>query len=307
MKTKDISFKYETKRIAIAEGKIFLGRKLIQKILENKVEKGNVLEASKLAGIIGAKKTSDLLPFCHPIPIDHIEVHLEVLQDSIIARAKVIGIWRTGYEMEALNAVSVALLNIYDMCKAFKEPMHIEYIKLVDKKGGYSDYNINLKDYTFAIITISDSSYRRKRKDLSGKLIKEIFENLGSKLVFYTIVPDNEEKIKQAILEAKSKGANIILTTGGTGLSFKDVTPEVTEKLIKKEIPGLEEAIRIFGTRDTLYSLLSRAKIGFIDKHTLIINLPGNPKAVKENLEKIIYVLDHAFKMARGEGHKSEE
>ena len=307
MKTKDISFKYETKRIAVAEGKIFLGKKLIKKILENKIEKGNVLEASKLAGIIGAKKTSDLLPFCHPIPIDHIEVNLEVLEDSIIARAKVIGIWRTGYEMEALNAVSVALLNIYDMCKTFKEPMYIEYIKLIDKKGGYSEYNTNLKDYTFAVITVSDSSYEGKRQDLSGKLIKEFFENLGSKLVFYTIVPDTKEKIEKALLEAKKKGANIILTTGGTGLSFKDITPEVTEKLIKKDIPGLEEAVRIFGTRDTLYSLLSRAKIGFMDKQTLVINLPGKPKAVKENLEKIIYVLDHAFKMARGEGHTSEE
>jgi len=307
MKTKDISFKYETKRIAVAEGKIFLGKKLIKKILENKIEKGNVLEASKLAGIIGAKKTSDLLPFCHPIPIDHIEVNLEVLEDSIVARAKVIGIWRTGYEMEALNAVSVALLNIYDMCKTFKEPMYIEYIKLIDKKGGYSKYNTNLKDYTFAVITVSDSSYEGKRQDLSGKLIKEFFENLGSKLVFYTIVPDTKEKIEKALLEAKKKGANIILTTGGTGLSFKDITPEVTEKLIKKDIPGLEEAVRIFGTRDTLYSLLSRAKIGFMDKQTLVINLPGKPKAVKENLEKIIYVLDHAFKMARGEGHTSEE
>ncbi len=307
MKTKDISFKYETKRLAIAEGKIFLGKKLIQKILENEVEKGNVLEASKLAGIIGAKKTSDLLPFCHPIPIDHIEIKLEVLKDSIIARAKVIGIWRTGYEMEALTAVSAALLNIYDMCKIFKEPMYIEYIKLIDKKGGYSEYNTNLKNYTFAVITVSDSSYEGKKKDLSGKLIKEIFENLGAKFIFYTIVPDDKEKLKQAILKAKEKGANIIITTGGTGVSFKDITPEVTAELIKKEIPGLEEALRIFGTRDTLYSLLSRAKIGFMDEKTLIINLPGKPKAVKENLEKIIYVLNHAFKMARGEGHTNEK
>ena len=307
MKTRDISFKYETKRSAIAEGKIFLGKNFIQKILENKVDKGNVLEASKLAGIIGAKKTSDLLPFCHPIPIDHIEVELEVLEDSIIARAKVIGIWRTGYEMEALTAVSTTLLNIYDMCKVFKEPMYIEYIKLIDKKGGYSEYNINLENYTFAVITVSDSSYEGKRKDLSGKLIKEIFENLGAKFTFYTIVPDDKEKIKQAIIEAKKKGANIILTTGGTGVSFRDITPEVTAELIKKEIPGLEEALRIFGTRDTLYSLLSRAKIGFMDENTLIINLPGKPKAVKENLEKIIYILDHAFKMARGEGHSNEK
>ncbi len=303
MKTKDISFKFETKRFAVAEGKIYLGKELIEKIKNNEVEKGNVLEASKLAGIIGAKKTSDLLPFCHPIPIDHIEVELEVLEDSIIARAKVLGIWRTGYEMEALMAVSTALLNIYDMCKAFKKEMQIEYIKLIDKDGGYSKYSTDLSKYTYAIITVSDSAFQGKREDLSGKAIEEFLNKYGAKKVFYRIVPDEKEKIKKAILEAKEKGANIILTTGGTGVSFRDVTPEASKELIRKEVPGLEEALRIFGVRDTLYSLLSRAKVGFLDENTLIINLPGKPKAVKENLEKIIYILDHAFKMARGEGH----
>ncbi len=140
MKTVDISVKFETLRTSRAYGRIKLKKETVRLIKENKLPKGNLIEATKLAGIFGAKRTGELLPFCHPIPLDFVSVEVKVNEDNVEVFSEVRGIARTGYEMEALTAVSVALLNIYDMCKGFDESMVIEEIKLLEKKGGKSDW-----------------------------------------------------------------------------------------------------------------------------------------------------------------------
>ncbi len=145
MKTADITHKIETLRTAKAYGRIKLTPQTIETIRRNEVPKGNLIEATRLTGIYGAKKTGDILPFCHPIPIDFVKVDLKVNPDSVEVFSEVRGIARTGYEMEALTAVSTALLNIYDMCKALDKDMVIEEIKLIDKSGGKSDWADNLE------------------------------------------------------------------------------------------------------------------------------------------------------------------
>ncbi|NPB06907.1 MAG: cyclic pyranopterin monophosphate synthase MoaC [Aquificae bacterium] len=145
MRTVDVSVKPETLREAAAEGLIRLKPETVKLIKENRVPKGNVLEACKLAGIMAAKKTAELLPFCHPLPFDHAEVTAELGESYLKVRALVRGVARTGYEMEALTAVSAALLTVYDMCKGFDDEMRIEGVRLTHKRGGKSDWFADLK------------------------------------------------------------------------------------------------------------------------------------------------------------------
>lgn len=149
------------------------------------------------------------------------------------------------------------------------------------------------------IITVSDRSFRGEREDLSGPLIKKMINDLG-KVIDYEIVPDEKSIISQTIKKMVDElMVDLVLTTGGTGLSSRDVTPEATREVIEKEIPGFGEIMRIKGFEKTPYALLSRAIAGK-RKKSLIINLPGSPKAVKENLELILPVTPHALDIIKG-------
>ena len=147
------------------------------------------------------------------------------------------------------------------------------------------------------ILTVSDRSSSGDRPDVSGPALKKIVENQGWTIDAYTIVPDEISRIKNILQEwVDIKKLNLILTTGGTGFSTRDVTPEATLQVITKETPGLSEAIRFEGMKSNLHAILSRGISG-ISKQTLIVNLPGNPKAAAESFEVIIPVLPHAFQL----------
>ena len=176
MKTIDVSSKPETFRSASAYGRIRLKPETVRLIRENRLPKGNLVEATKLTGIFGAKRTGDILPFCHPIPVDFVEVSVRVNEDSVEVFSTVSGIARTGYEMEALTAVSTALLNVYDMCKGLDDSMVIEEIKLTDKKGGKSDWRRDLKGVKVNVLSPKEDlreialSYL---KDMGAQVSKE--------------------------------------------------------------------------------------------------------------------------------------
>ena len=151
-----------------------------------------------------------------------------------------------------------------------------------------------------AIITVSDSGYRGEREDLSGPVIKEILEKEGYAVISMDIIPDDQVMIAGKLQEiADSEKAELILTTGGTGFSERDVTPEATEEVIERKVPGIPEAIRAYSMTITPRAMLSRAAAG-IRKYTLIINLPGSPKAVKESLEYILPSLEHGLEILTG-------
>lgn len=152
-----------------------------------------------------------------------------------------------------------------------------------------------------AIITSSDSGYRGEREDLSGPAIREILEREGYQVVSMEILPDDRTKLGEKMKEIADNGlAELILTTGGTGFSQRDVMPEATEDIIERRVPGIPEAMRAYSMTITRRAMLSRAAAG-IRKKTLIINLPGSPKAVKESLEYIIGALDHGIEILTGE------
>ena len=152
-----------------------------------------------------------------------------------------------------------------------------------------------------AIITASDSGYRGEREDLSGPAIKEILEREGYEVISMDILPDDQVMLAGKLQEiADSEKAELILTTGGTGFSERDVTPEATEEVIERKVPGIPEAIRTYSMTITKRAMLSRATAGIRGK-TLIVNLPGSPKAVRESLEYIIDALAHGLEILSGE------
>ena len=152
-----------------------------------------------------------------------------------------------------------------------------------------------------AVITVSDKGYRGEREDRSGKYIVDFFKEKGWDIAEYSIVPDEAGLIKDKIKEICDNGkANLILTTGGTGFSPRDVTPEATKEIIEKEVPGFSEVIRIEGQKKTSRSILSRGVSG-IRKSTLIINLPGSIKGVKDSLELIYQPLPHGIDILTGQ------
>lgn len=152
------------------------------------------------------------------------------------------------------------------------------------------------------IITVSDRSFKKEREDLSGPLIKKIVEKLGQ-IIDYRIVPDEKSTISQSIRDMVDKlKVDLVLTTGGTGLSPRDVTPEATEEVIERTLPGFGEIMRVKGFEKTPHALLSRAIAGVRGK-SLVVNLPGSPKAVEESLKLILPAIPHALEVIKGSPH----
>jgi molybdopterin adenylyltransferase len=155
--------------------------------------------------------------------------------------------------------------------------------------------------FSAGILTISDKGSRGEREDLSGPEIRQVLAALPARVEAYEVIPDEEEIIAQKLIEyADRKGLNLILTTGGTGLSPRDVTPEATRRVLDKEVPGIAEAMRIEGMKITPTAMLSRAASG-IRGRSLIINLPGSPRAVRENLRVVLPALKHALEKTQGD------
>ncbi|HYA32344.1 MAG TPA: MogA/MoaB family molybdenum cofactor biosynthesis protein [Thermodesulfovibrionales bacterium] len=152
---------------------------------------------------------------------------------------------------------------------------------------------------TAAVLTLSDKGARGEREDLSGPAIEEMLKRIGAEVTDRVILPDEKEMIKVKLLEY-CRRVDLILTTGGTGLAPRDVTPDATIEVIDREIPGIAEAMRAEGMKKTARSMLSRAVAG-VRERTLIINLPGSPKAVRENLDAILDVIPHAIEKIKGD------
>ncbi len=300
----DVSPKFKTLRYAKAEGYILAQRDIIERVKNKTIPKGDVLEISRAAGINAAKKTSEIIIFCHQVPVDWISISYEMFESKIKVVAEVKAVWKTGVEMEAITAVSVTLLNMYDMLKPLTNELSFSGIKVVEKKGGKSDFiNEANNEINAAVLVISDSTYKKEREDNSGKIIKEFLTGNSVAVELYEVLPDDKDKIKNRLLELSDKeNFDLIITAGGTGLGLKDLTHDATTEVIEKEIPGIAEAIRKFGKDRTPFAMLSREVSG-IRKQSLIINLPGSARGVEESLQALFPGLLHAYSMMHGGGH----
>jgi cyclic pyranopterin phosphate synthase len=300
----DIGDKSETLRIATARAIVKVRPRTIQLIQEGKSPKGNIVDAARISATMAAKRTWDLLPYCHPIPIDHIKVDILFKTESIEVDVQVKTTWKTGVEMESLTGASIAALTIYDMLKPIDESLVIESIKLLAKSGGMKDfYEKYSKPLKAVVIVISDSVSKGERRDKSGKLAVERLNSSGFEVVDYRVIPDDASQIESSLIIACDEWkVDLVLTCGGTGLGPHDVTPEATGRLLDKEVIGISEALRMHGQKRTPLSMLSRGAAGVRGK-TVIVNLPGSVKAVSESLDALIPGILHASKMLGGHGH----
>jgi cyclic pyranopterin phosphate synthase len=300
----DINEKSKTLRFAAASGRLYAPADILERVKENRVPKGDVLAVGRITGIAAAKKTPEMVVFCHPIPLDYVEVNCTVESDHIRVIAEVKAIWKTGVEMEAIIAVSAALLNIYDMLKPLDPRLRIGDIQLDEKTGGKSDFSeLPSRSLRIAVLVISDSVSAGKKGDRSGKAIESFLAARSLRVDEFRIIPDERDVISRNLEElSDSAEMDLILTTGGTGFGPRDATPEATRQVIDREARGLEENMRNYGQERTPFAMLSRGICG-IRRKTVIINLPGSVKGVTQGLQALFPGLLHAFPMLWDEGH----
>lgn len=303
---RDITSKQITLRTAKAVAVMYCTRETLALIKNNELPKGNLFDVARAAGFLGAKLTPQLLPHCHPVNIDGMEISFEINETerpgiTISGNAKSIG--RTGIEMEMLTAVSVAALEIYDMLKPVDSTLEIGGIKLLQKTGGKSDRkNYFSTPPTCAILVCSDSTAAGKREDKSGVMIKQMLKQLNANVVAYEIVADDKLLIQEQLRKWVAEDIHFIFTTGGTGLGPRDNTVTAVTELLERDADGITEAMRNFGQMRTPMAMMSRAVAGSIS-HTLILTLPGSTDGARESLEAVLPGLFHARKMMKGGGH----
>ena len=300
----DVGDKPDTLRIATARAIVKVSAETVSLIREGKSPKGDIVDAARISATMGTKRTWDLLPYCHPIPIDHVKVDVSIKTESIEVDVQVKTTWKTGVEMESLTGASIAALTIYDMLKPVDETLAIESIKLLSKSGGLKDfYEKYDKPLRAVVIVISDSVSKGERSDKSGKLAVERLKESGFEVVDYRVIPDDPSQIESSLVRGCDElKADLVLTSGGTGLGPRDTTPESTRKVLEKEIIGISEALRMHGQRRTPLSMLSRGAAGVRGK-SVVVNLPGSAKAVSESLDALLPGILHASKMLGGHGH----
>lgn len=300
----DITSKTNTLRKAVATARLKVSSiQTIEVVLAKKVPKGDVFEFSRAAGLFAVKKTSDVIPDCHPLPIEYTAITYEIEGMYIIIRVEVHTIYKTGVEVEAMHGASVTALTIYDMLKPIDKGIEIENIRLEHKSGGKSQYKLISQDQLkCGVIVCSDRISAGEKQDISGKTIIQKLESYKIETNHYDIIPDDFQQIQQKVMALVEQEFDLLIFTGGTGLSPRDVTPDAITPLLDREIPGMMENVRKYGQERMPYAMLSRGVAGFI-KSTLIITLPGSVKGAEESMDALFPAVLHVFKVQKGAGH----
>jgi molybdenum cofactor biosynthesis protein MoaC len=299
----NITHKYNTLRKAIASAIVTVSEQsTIDAIKTRKVPKGDVFEFSRAAGLLAVKKTSDVIPDFHPLPVEFTAISHTIEGLNIIITVEVHTVYKTGVEVEAMHGASVVALTMYDMLKPIDKNIQISSIKLVSKTGGKSDASLNgTEKIKAAVIVCSDSISKGEAEDRSGKVIIEKLRKFRID-ASYEIIPDEKDTVRLRTNELVNQGCRLVIFTGGTGLSPRDVTPDVIGEMIDRPIPGIMEAARNYGQQRTPYAMLSRGVAGFI-KNTLVITLPGSEKATVETMDALFPHVLHVFNVAEGARH----
>lgn len=300
----DITHKSNTLRTATAQALVRVSRpETIQAIQNNTVPKGNVLEAARVAGLFGVKKTAELIPDCHPLPIEYTHIEYEIEDLTVQINITVKTIYKTGVEVEAMHGASIVALTLYDMLKPIDKGVEISTIRLLHKKGGKSDFKgKHPKGLRASVVVCSDSISAGQKKDRAGKAIVERLQACEVAIANYSIIPDEVAAIQAQVHQAEAAGLDLLLFTGGTGLSPRDVTPEAVAPLLEREIPGIAEAMRRYGQERTPYAMLSRSVVGTRGK-LLILTLPGSTRGATESMDALFPPLLHIFAILNGQSH----
>ena len=299
-----ITHKIKTLRIAIAQATVRVSKQeTIDAVVNKKVPKGDVFEVSRTAGLFGVKRTSDVIPDCHPLPVEYTSIRHSIEGLEIKIEVEVHSIYRTGVEVEAMHGASVVALTMYDMLKPIDKGIEILNIRLLEKKGGKSGYTDSFaKDLKAAVIVCSDSVSSGKKEDKAGKAIVAKLMAFNVSKPEYTIIPDEQNAIREKLdLYCKAK-TDLVIFTGGTGISPRDVTPETIHPLLEREIPGIMEAAREYGQERMPYAMLSRGVAGLIGK-TLVLTLPGSTRGAEETMDALFPYVLHVFRIVNHQAH----
>lgn len=341
----DVTAKPVTARWARARALVRTRPDVIDRIVEGDMPKGEVLSTARLAGIMGAKRTSELIPLCHPLPLTGIEVDLRAEGDAVRITAEVRTSAVTGVEMEALTAVTSAALTVIDMIKAVDHLATIDGVQVLAKSGGKSgDWDRDREGGRKAaagtpveadtaetaaaetaaaqtapaetataertqapagggarVLVASTRAAQGAYEDRTGPLLTDWLRGRGLETPAPAVVADGP-RIGQALLAMLAERPALIVTTGGTGISPTDATPEQTAPLLDRELPGIAEALRRSGAEDTPLAALGRGLVGMAGD-TLVVNLPGSPGGVRDGIAVLDPLLDHLLDQREGEGH----
>ena len=303
----DITQKPTSLRIATAQAIIKVSQQeTIDAINNGTVPKGDVFAMCRAVGLLGVKQTPLILADCHPMPIEYTGIDYEINGLEITIKMTVKTIYKTGFEVEAMHGASVVALNMYDMLKPIDKGVEIHHIKLLRKKGGKSDFTDRFpKDLTAAVVVCSDTISAGQKEDKAGKAIIKKLKECNVSVIDYVVIPDEIVDIQEKASSYIKQRINMVIFTGGTGLSSRDFTPEALKSIIDRKIPGIEEAIRSYGQERTPYSMMSRSIAGVKDG-TLVLALPGSTNGAKESMDAIFPAVLHVFKVLKGTNHQSE-
>ena len=319
----DVRRKRVTARRAVAIGELNAGPAAFAQIVQRRLPKGDAMVMAEIAGLQGAKNASQLMPLCHPLPLEYIDVRCEPITERHAVRVycEVATFARTGVEMEALAGASAALLTLYDLTKPVEPALSIGGVRLLFKEGGkkglwlhpdgmsdaerdhYKPRGVTkLDNVSAAVITLSDRASRGEYSDASGPLLVERLRELGANVSDVELHPDEPGPLAERLRALAEQGVQLVLCTGGTGLGPRDRTPEALAIVADRHIDGIGELFRSESSQHTPLAWLSRAQAVLIDT-TLVIALPGSAKAVAQGMDILAPILAHALSMAAGGGH----
>ena len=322
----DVSAKTETKRTAIARSVVHISASTLELLKAKALPKGDVLTVAQIAGIMAAKRTSEFIPMCHPLALTHTDVRFLVRDEppSVLIEASASTSDRTGVEMEAIIGAQIAAATIYDMVKAVQKDVVIGDTRLILKSGGKSGlfkveepllFTVDAaplpearplpdawkgEGLACAVITLSDKGYAGEREDKSGPALAALLDSLSPARVQNFLLPDDPAALRSLVKKLARLGWGLIVTTGGTGLSPRDTTPEALIPELDRRLPGFEQVMFAEGLKHTPRAVLSRCLAGTIGT-SMIIALPGSSKAAEENLSALLPILPHALEKLNGD------
>jgi len=278
----------------------------MEAVIQRTVPKGDVLEFARVAGLFAVKKTSDVIPDCHPLPVEFTQVSYELSGLEILISVEVHTVYKTGVEVEAMHGASVVALTLYDMLKPIDKSIEISGIRLLSKTGGKSDaMKLSLekivRERKAMVLVCSDSVSRGETQDKAGAEVYARLESLGMQVLSLVVLPDQIIDIQDAINKFASQ-VDLMLFVGGTGLSNRDVTPEAVRPLLTREIDGIMETARRYGQDRMPFAMLSRGVAGMVND-TLVITLPGSTKGAAETMDALFPSVMHVFAVKDGQKH----